>query len=228
MIESAAITVSGINMPATISVSGGEYSINNGAYTAVAGTITNGQTVKVRHTSSASNSTTTNTVLTIGGVSNTFTSTTSAPAQLPPVMGDVPNQTYTSGSAIANLNIGNYVTLTNGDAITAYTLTGTLPTGLSFNSTTGVLSGTPTQTGTFNMSVTATDNDGASNSDSFSITVNAANAAPTANNFTYGTSIGNAAKTFSWLILSGAADADGDSLSASVQTDGTKGTFSVS
>jgi hypothetical protein len=42
-------------------------------------------------------------------------------------MGNVPDQTYTSGSAITNLNIGNYVSLTNGDAITTYTLTGTLP-----------------------------------------------------------------------------------------------------
>ena len=65
------------------------------------------------------------------------------------------------------------MTLTNGDAITTYTLTGTLPTGLTFNSTTGILSGTPSQTGIFDLSVTATDNDGASNSDSFRITVNA-------------------------------------------------------
>lgn len=99
---------------------------------------------------------------------------TTAAAEVPPIMGNVPDQTYTSGSAITNLNISNYVILTNGDAITAYTLTGALPTGLSFNSTTGVLSGTPTQTGTFNLSVTATDNDGASNSDSFTITVSAA------------------------------------------------------
>jgi hypothetical protein len=180
LVETAAVTVSGINMPADISVTGGEYSINNGAYTAVAGTVTNGQTVKVRHTSSESNSTTTNTVLTIGGISGTFTSTTVAPAEVPPVMGNVPDQTYTSGSAITNLNISNYVTLTNGDVITAYTLTGALPTGLSFNSTTGVLSGTPTQAGTFPMSVTATDNDGASNSDSFTITVNAPDTTPDA------------------------------------------------
>lgn len=153
---------------------------------------------------------------------------TTAAAEVPPIMGNVPDQTYTSGSAITNLNISNYVTLTNGDAITAYTLTGALPTGLSFNSTTGVLSGTPTQTGTFNLSVTATDNDGASNSDSFTITVNAANAAPTANNFTYGTNISNAAKTFDWYVLSSAADADGDSLSGFLQTQGTKGTCSVS
>lgn len=36
VIESSAITVSGINAAAAISVTGGEYSINGGAYTSVA------------------------------------------------------------------------------------------------------------------------------------------------------------------------------------------------
>ena len=79
-ITSNAITVSGINAPASISVSGGTYSINGGAYTSASGTVTNGQTVTVRHTSSSANSTATNTTLTIGGVSDTFTSTTAAAA----------------------------------------------------------------------------------------------------------------------------------------------------
>ena len=80
VITSAAITVSGINAATAISISGGTYSINGGAYTSASGTVTNGQTVTVRHTSSASNSTATNTTLTIGGVSDVFTSTTVAAA----------------------------------------------------------------------------------------------------------------------------------------------------
>ena len=74
--ESANITVSGINTTASITISAGEYSIDNGAFTSAAGTVSNGQTVKVRHTSSASNSTTTNTVLDIGGINDTFSTTT--------------------------------------------------------------------------------------------------------------------------------------------------------
>jgi len=94
--------------------------------------------------------------------------------QSPPVMGNVPNQTFTVGTAYS-LNISSYVTLTNADAITSYTLTGTLPIGLNFNTTTGVISGTPTSvTASRSFSVTATDNDGASNADTFSITVIAA------------------------------------------------------
>jgi hypothetical protein len=59
VIESAVITVSGINTAAAISITGGEYSINGGAWTSAAGTVANGQTVKVRHTSSAINATAT-------------------------------------------------------------------------------------------------------------------------------------------------------------------------
>jgi len=74
--ESAAITVSGINAPAPISVTGGEYQVNGGSWTSSSGTVTNGNTVKVRHTTSGSYATAVNTVLTIGGVSDTFTTTT--------------------------------------------------------------------------------------------------------------------------------------------------------
>ncbi|WP_295022930.1 Ig domain-containing protein [Sulfurimonas sp.] len=91
--------------------------------------------------------------------------------QTPPIMGNVPNQTANVDSAFS-LNLSSYVTITNGDAISSYTLTGTLPTGLNFNSSTGVISGTPVATASaVTFSITATDNDGTSNSDSFTITV---------------------------------------------------------
>ena len=76
VITSNTITVSGINTAATISITGGEYSINGGSYTSSSGTVNNGNTVTVRQTSSGSNSTTTNATLTIGGVSDTFSVTT--------------------------------------------------------------------------------------------------------------------------------------------------------
>jgi hypothetical protein len=77
-VTSNAVTVSGINAPAPISVSGGSYSINGGAYTTAAGTVSEGNSVTVRLTASAANSVTTNAVLTIGGVSDTFSATTLA------------------------------------------------------------------------------------------------------------------------------------------------------
>lgn len=78
MVESDTITISGLGAasPINIAGNGGEYSINGGIYTSAAGTILNNQTVRVRQTSSSSGATTTNTTLTIGGVSDTFSVTT--------------------------------------------------------------------------------------------------------------------------------------------------------
>jgi hypothetical protein len=78
LVESSSITVSWINAPSAISVTWWEYSINGWAWTTTSWTITNGQTVKVRHTTSWVNNTSVNTILTIWWVSDTFTTTTLA------------------------------------------------------------------------------------------------------------------------------------------------------
>lgn len=75
-ITSDAITVLGTNESTAVTITGGTYSRNGGAYTAAAGLAYPGDIFTVRHTSSASGQTAVNTVLTIGGVSDTFTSTT--------------------------------------------------------------------------------------------------------------------------------------------------------
>lgn len=77
-VESAAITVSGINAAAPISVSNGEYAINGGNYSSSNGTVNNGNTVRLRHRSASDNGSTTTSTLTIGGVSASFSSTTLA------------------------------------------------------------------------------------------------------------------------------------------------------
>jgi hypothetical protein len=76
-VTSNTITPAGYNTAAVISVSaGGSYSINGGAFVTSAGTLSPGQTVAVRLTTSASNSTQTCTTLTIGGVAGQFCATT--------------------------------------------------------------------------------------------------------------------------------------------------------
>jgi formylglycine-generating enzyme required for sulfatase activity len=77
-ITSNAITVSGINTATPISVVGGTYSINGGAYRRVKGTVIVGSTVSVKLTSSGSYSTIKTATLTIGRVSDTFSVTTLA------------------------------------------------------------------------------------------------------------------------------------------------------
>lgn len=76
------ITVAGMDAGAVaaVTVSGGTYSKNSGAYSSSNTTATLNDTFSVRHTSSSSNSTAVNTTLTIGGVSDVFTSTTQASA----------------------------------------------------------------------------------------------------------------------------------------------------
>ena len=77
-IVSNPITVTGINYPTAISITVGDYQINSGSWTSLSGTVSNGDTVTVRQTSSASPSTPTTETLTIGGVSGAFNVTTAA------------------------------------------------------------------------------------------------------------------------------------------------------
>ncbi len=90
--------------------------------------------------------------------------------EIPPSMNDIPDQSAANGVAYL-LDISSYVTITNSDPILDYNLTGTLPAGISFDSSTGILSGNPSVDGNTTLSVTATDNDGVSNSDTFTLTV---------------------------------------------------------
>ncbi len=78
IVESNQIVVSEINTSVSISVVGGEYAIDSMAFTAAAGTISNGQAFKVRGTAPSNYDSTTDVVLTIGGVSDTFSISTSA------------------------------------------------------------------------------------------------------------------------------------------------------
>uniref|UniRef100_UPI0035ABEB8C hypothetical protein n=2 Tax=Thiothrix subterranea TaxID=2735563 RepID=UPI0035ABEB8C len=102
---SNSVTVGGINAPAAISVSGGSYSINGLAFTSAAGTVSNGQTVRVQHTSSANYATKVDTSLTIGGVSSTFSSTTVAES-IPMIFSEqtnvLPSTLMTSNSITVN------------------------------------------------------------------------------------------------------------------------------
>jgi hypothetical protein len=78
VVTSNTVTPAGYNSAAAISVTGGSYSINGGAFVATAGTISPGQNVAVRLTASAANSTATGATLSIGGTAGTFTVMTQA------------------------------------------------------------------------------------------------------------------------------------------------------
>ncbi|MBL4779800.1 putative Ig domain-containing protein [Ralstonia sp.] len=109
---------------------------------------------------------------TAGGTFNFTVTTTDSSTGTGPYTG---SRTYTlvvnaptlaltpaSGSLSASTGVAYSQTFTGSGGLAPYTYSlavhsGTMPTGLSFNTGTGVLSGTPTTTGVVNFSVTATD-----------------------------------------------------------------------
>ena len=129
------ITVAGINSAANISIAGGTYSKNGGAYTAVAGTVNNGDTVTLRQTASASYSTSTTATLTIGGVSGAFNvttlpvpGTTSYTAPSATGTGNI-TASFTGGGAGCGYTVSQYIPLTGHAASPP---AGSAPSGVSF------------------------------------------------------------------------------------------------
>lgn len=78
LVASNTILVSGINEPAVLSISNGKYAIDGGQYTNASGTISNGQVLSIQQTASPQQSTQIDTVLTLDGISDAFSVTTSA------------------------------------------------------------------------------------------------------------------------------------------------------
>ena len=139
-VASSEITISGINTAAPISITGGQYSINGGAATNVAGTISNGQTVVVLLTASAAPSTTTHAVLKVGGVSQIFSATT-VPADTIPnafsfaaVTGAALSATVTSTAiTISGINTSTPIRITGG----RYSIDGGAATSVASSVTNG-------------------------------------------------------------------------------------------
>ena len=97
------------------------------------------------------------------------------------------DQTYTMNTTITDLSLPM---ATGGTGTVTYTLA-PLPNGLIFNATTRVLSGTPTTTDTTELTYTATDDNGSTAMDTFTVIVAAGVAvtAPGDQTYTMGTAI---------------------------------------
>lgn len=105
------ITISGINSAASISITGGEYSINNAAFTSATGTINNSDKVKIRLTSASGGSTETTSQLTIGGVSASFTVNTTAVTTFSGVNVDINFNTKHSVGGINTFDRQKFITI---------------------------------------------------------------------------------------------------------------------
>ncbi len=119
VVESNAVTVGSINVPVSISVTGGEYSIGSGAFTSASGQVSAGQSVRVRLTSSDSYSTETSVTLSIGGVSGTFNVTT-----LDDTTPDAFSFTAQTGAALSAVVESNEITVAGISVPVSISITG--------------------------------------------------------------------------------------------------------
>ncbi len=112
-----------------------------------------------------------------GSDSFTYTATnasgTSSPATVT-ITVSAPSISLSPGSlsnGTVNTAYSQTVSASGGTAPYSYSISGTLPAGLSLSTSTGVISGTPIGTGTFNLTVTATDANNATGSQAYSISI---------------------------------------------------------
>lgn len=134
------------------------------------------------------------------GANNAFALVQAGPATPVAFAGSVTNQTGTEGAAFS-LNLSTY--FSGSETPFAYSVqAGTLPAGLSLNSSTGVISGTPTTAGVSSgIVIRATDaTPDTADTNSFSITINAAGDAspPTLTGTVTFTSITQTSYTANW------------------------------
>ncbi len=118
----------------------------------------------------------------VGETANgTFVLTINGENDPPALVSPIPDQTATEDQAFS-LNLRPFFSDPDGE--TPSLSVTTLPSWLSFNATTGVLTGTPDDgdAGMTNITVTATDAVGASVSDTFSLTTNNVNDVPMVSN----------------------------------------------
>lgn len=115
------VTITGIDTATAISVTGGEMSINSGAFTSSSTTVNVNDTVQLRVTSSASNSTAVAVTLDVGGVTDEWTVTTVAASVGTITTGPFKNNTGTPQTGLTGLRV---VVLDPTDGTTVLNSTG--------------------------------------------------------------------------------------------------------
>ena len=174
-IVSNTVTIAGINTQVDISVENGEYSINGEDFISSPGTVENGDTLTLRHTSASTPETVTTTYLTVGTTSFLFSSKTMAEPSI--------DDTQVVNSATQGV-LYEFIPLLkdNSSPVNSWSIENK-PSWVEFNSTTGRLYGTPTNDDVGidkNIIIIAT-NEAGSDSLSFDLTVLNVNDAPIAN-----------------------------------------------
>ncbi|WP_430448525.1 MAG: putative Ig domain-containing protein [Pseudomonas piscis] len=210
---SATLAANSISNPITLSLSGG-------AATSVAVS-----TAATHGTATATGTSITYTPAPGYSGSDTFAYTatnasgTSSPATVSLTI-NAPTLVITPAS-LTNGTVGTaYSTIlstSGGTAPYSYNITsGSLPAGLSLNTLTGAISGTPTASGTSNLTITSTDNNGVTGNQAYSLQINAQ--APVANSVSATVAANSSSNSITLNITGGAAT------SVAVSTAATHGT----
>jgi hypothetical protein len=176
VVESAPVTISGIaaDTDVAVSITGGDYAVSSdsgatwGAYTATAGSVRLNDQVKVRHTSSASLSTATDTVLTVGGISDTFTSTTEAPPR-PTILKLMPNVELDEGISFTRA-LDDYIASADAFDVDGFPAGSGFSYDLATRSITGAANNSDVQASPYTVSVTASSG-GGYRGDSFQVMI---------------------------------------------------------
>lgn len=119
LVMSDAVVITGIDAPTPISITGGEYALDGGAFTSAAGMVGNGQSVVVRVTASASHSSTLKAQLTVGDQSAEFAVTTLAD-RVPDAFSFLPE----TNAELETPYSSNTITVTGIDAETPISILG--------------------------------------------------------------------------------------------------------
>ena len=153
LITSAPVTITGISTCATVSAGGAEFSINGGTWYAQSRCIFNGGTLRVRVTSSANFSTSTNTMISVGGIGDTWTVRTQDDNEP-----DAYSFTDQTGVNQNTLQTSNTLTITGLAAAAPVAVTGDGNPQISINGGAWATSGTLTNNQTLAVRLTSSAN----------------------------------------------------------------------
>lgn len=141
---SAPVVIAGIDAAAVITVTGGAYSINGGAFTASNGMVVAGDLIRAQHTSSSLSLTAVNTIVNVGRIVDTFTSTTQSAVNQPPVWSGATTYPLLIGTSFT-LNLDTLATDPESQPITYSLVGGSYPAGIGPSGARNqTVSGTPT------------------------------------------------------------------------------------
>lgn len=134
LIESNIVTLTNVGSAVPLTISGGSYSKNGGAYSTTATTVSDGDTLRIRVTAPSTNSATATATISLNSITRSFSVTTAAPSTGTPTPTPTPTPTLNPLVLSGSLIPGAASTGTISNATDGSTITSTGIVGLVVNS----------------------------------------------------------------------------------------------